>query len=447
VSRAELVTALGRKLDEARPALERADLYYRGAQPLAFLAPELRAAIGDRLRPVSVGFGRLIVGSLEERLDVEGFRLGADSPTEPDLWRIWQDSDLDEWSQLAHEEALALGRSFLLVWADEAGAPRITVESARQVYVQHAPGSRRRVAALKRWQEDGRGHAVVFTPREVVRLRTATELPVDTVTLDVPAGLWETVEVLPNALGVVPVVPLVNRRRLLSPDGASELVEVMGLIDALSKVVTDMLVSSEYAAMPRRYVTGIDLPTDEAGAVVEDESMSHVAGRTWMLESPDAKVGQFPEASLDGYTNAVAMLTQQIGALSGLPPHYLGLHGDQPASADAIRSAEASLVARARRRMRAFGGAWEEAMRLAVQVRDGRPDPRLSRLETVWRDPETRTTAQAADAAAKLRGIGLPLGQLLEDLGYTPAQQERIRSLRRAEALDGVLVDPRALTP
>ncbi len=288
---------------------------------------------------------------------------------------------------------------------------------------------------------------MVFTPDEVVRLRTATDLPLDSVTLDVPAGLWHVVERRPNPLGVVPVVPLVNRRRLLAPDGESELTDVVGLIDALAKVVTDLMVSSEYAAMPRRWITGLELPTDAAGNVLEDEALSPVAGRTWMLESEAARTGQYPEASLDAYTNAVAMLTQQIGALSGLPPHYLGLHGDQPASADAIRSAEASLVARARRRQRAFGGAWEEAMRLAVQVRDGRPDPRLSRLETVWRDPETRTVAQAADAAAKLHGIGVPLGALLDGLGFSPSQQERVRTLRRQEALDGVGVDLKALLP
>lgn len=255
-----------------------------------------------------------------------------------------------------------------------------------------------------------------------------------------PVGLWEVLDRRPNPLGV-PVVSLVNRRRLLAPDGESELADVIPLADALNKVVTDMLVSSEYAAMPRRWATGVELPTDEHGEVLTDEAFSPVAGRMWLLESETAKLGQFPEASLDAYTNAVAMLTQQIGALSGLPPHYLGLHGDQPASADSIRSAEASLVARARRRQRAFGGAWEEALGLAVLVRDGRPDPRLQRLETVWRDPETRTVAQAADAAAKLAGIGLPLGQLLEDLGYTPAQQERIRALCRQDALDAAGVD------
>jgi hypothetical protein len=136
--------------------------------------------------------------------------------------------------------------------------------------------------------------------------------------------------------------------------------------------------------------------------------------------------------------NALATLTQTLGALSGLPPHYLGLHGDQPASADAIRSAEAGLVSKVRRKQRVLSGGWEEVMRLAVAIRDRRFSPALSRLETVWSDPETRTVAQAADAAVKLVQAGLlaPDAALEAYVGLTPSQVERNRELRRAAALD-----------
>lgn len=48
------------------------------------------------------------------------------------------------------------------------------------------------------------------------------------------------------------------------------------------------------------------------------------------------------------------------------------------------------------------------------------------------RRPETRTPAQAADAAAKLAGIGVPLSVVLADtLGMSPAQVDRVRQARR----------------
>jgi hypothetical protein len=103
-----------------------------------------------------------------------------------------------------------------------------------------------------------------------------------------------------------------------------------------------------------------------------------------------------------------------------------GIHGSEVASADAIRSSEATLVPKARRRQRAFGGAWEDVMRLAVLVRDGVQRPGMESLEVIWRDPETRTVAQAADAAVKKLAVGVSREQILEDLGYSPVQIERM---------------------
>jgi hypothetical protein len=62
----------------------------------------------------------------------------------------------------------------------------------------------------------------------------------------------------------------------------------------------------------------------------------------------------------------------------------------------------------------------------------------------LWANPETRTPAQAADAAAKLAGIGVPLSVVLADtLGMTPAQVDRVRRARRGDALDAAGVDLR----
>ena len=45
---------------------------------------------------------------------------------------------------------------------------------------------------------------------------------------------------------------------------------------------------------------------------------------------------------------------------------------------------------------------------------------------TIWRDPETRTVAQAADAAVKKLAVGVSREQVLEDLGYSPVRIERM---------------------
>lgn len=433
---------LSDKLDATVPKLLQLDRYWHGQQPAAFLSADAKEALGDRLRMLSVNFPRLAVTALAERLQVTGFRTdGPDSQPDDALWQVWRRNGMEDAAAQAHTDALAYGRSFVMVWADNAGRPVITVESPLQTAVVRDPATRHVTAAFKRWIDGSTGHATLFEPDKITRL-TADGTMVDPAAMS--ASAWHTTEVIDNPLGVVPVVPIVNRGRLLDVDGVSEMADVLDLTDALSKIVSDMLVTSEFYARPRRWATGLEIVEDDAGQPVKP--FSAAMDDIWQSEAPETKFGQFDPARLDGYADAAALLTQQIGALAGLPPHYLGLHGDQPASADAIRSAEASLVARSYALQRTFGTAWADVAKLVLAVRDG-SDPTALDVDVVWANPETRTPAQAADAAAKLAGIGVPLSVVLADtLGMTPAQIDRVRQARRGDALDAAGVDLAKLT-
>ena len=79
---------------------------------------------------------RLSITSLTERLRVTGF-------TGVDMWDSWLRNDMDQESATAHREALLLGSSYVIVWADRLGRPLVTVESAKQVACLRDPGTRR----------------------------------------------------------------------------------------------------------------------------------------------------------------------------------------------------------------------------------------------------------------------------------------------------------------
>lgn len=435
---------LGRKLDEDTGRLATLDAYWLGTAPSAFLSPDAKEALGDRLRTLCVNFPRLAVASLAERLRVTGFRTeGPDAEPDEALWQVWRRNRLDDGADAAHTDALTYGRAFVIVWAGrDPATPRVTVESARQVATATDPADRTVTAALKRWAADGKGHAVVYEPDQITRYVSEANVVEAGA---IPLTGWTAAQTIGNPLGVVPVVPLVNRGRLLDVDGVSEMGPVLDLADAIAKLHADAMVTSEFYARPRRWMTGMEIVEDDEGSPVKPFSAALDA--LWHSESPETKFGQFEAARLDGYGDLIATLTQEVGALTGLPPHYLGLNGDQPASADAIRSAEASLVARAQSKARTFGQAWSDVARLILAVRDG-VDPTTLDVETVWANPETRTPAQSADAAAKLAGIGVPLSVVLsEQMGYTPAQVQRVREARRGEALDGVGLDLAGLLP
>jgi hypothetical protein len=443
-----LVHDLSHKLDAQQPAIVKADRYYTGTQPLAFVAPEVLAQTAGRLTSLVINWPRTIVDSVQRRCYVEGFRIGQGEIDE-DLWRMWQASNLDRGHRLGQVDALVHARTFLSVGppAREGRLPRIAVESAHQMVVEVDPASGEVVAALKRWADARTVFATLYLPDETHRFAATGVDGMGT------AQSWkERAPVEGQPLGAVPVVPLLNRPRLLNPDGESELTDVMPLADAINKLASDMIVTSEFSAMPRRYATGIQIPSGPDRERLQAEAAQYwdqaTKGKTW-LAGEGVEFGQFPETSIASYTEGIRLLTTQIAAIAGLPPQYLGISTANPASADAIRSAEVTLVERAKDKQQEWGDAYEQAMRLALALRDGVSLEDLSgdldSLETVWRETETPTVAQSMDAAVKGVQAGI-LDEVAaqERVGLSPMQRTAIAERREAAASSGATADVRA---
>lgn len=432
----DLLTQLLQKIDE--PAAKYAELerYYTGTQPLAFLSPEAKTALGDRFGRMASNLPRLAVTSLAERLRVTGF-------TGVDIWGDWLRNDLDQESGVAHREAMLLGQGYVIVWADRMGRPLVTVESAKQMSCLRDPGTRRITHALKRWETDTTTEAVLYGPDEIVRYRAQQT--------GATTGGFRVVESIVNPLGVPPVVRLLNSDRILD-EGVSEIEDLRPLCDALNKILADLMVSSEYVGRPRRWATGIELEEtdvlDEEGLPTGETEAANPypeGNRMMVAEEPAAKFGQLDAADLGGYSNAVDVILSQIAAVSALPAHYLGIMHDNPASADALRASEASLTARAEARQKQFGRSWEDVARLIIAVRDG-VDPLNVDVRVNWADAATRSIAQEADGVTKLFAAGLlPASYALKRLGYSDDEIAEIRTARRTEALDTAGVDLKAI--
>ena len=422
-----LLNDLLQRLDAPAARYAELDRYYTGTQPLAFLSPEAKTALGNRFGVMASNLPRLAVTALAERLRITGFS------GDPALWVDWVRNDLDQTSGVAHREALLMGDSFVIVWADQAGRPKVTVESAKQVATLTDPGSREVYAGIKRWEDPNlkQTHAVMYMRDKIVMLRADQRGAV--------AAGFKTVDEIPNPLGVVPVVNLRNTDRIIGDWGASEVDDLKPLVDGLNKSLVDLLVTSEYVGRPRRWATGIELteepvldddgnPVIEGGQPVMREVNPIPEGHRAMIsENQDAKFGQLAAADLAGYEASVRVLLSQIAAVSCLPQHYLGVMHDNPASADALRASEASLTARAEARQQTFGRAWETVARLMVAIRDGRDPNLIDGIRVQWADAATRSVAQEADAVVKLYQAGLlPQAYALAKLGYSDDEISKI---------------------
>jgi hypothetical protein len=310
-------------------------------------------------------------------------------------------------------------------------APVITVESPFQVTAIRDPKRTRVVKqALKEWFEiDGSRWANLY-------------LPDSTITYTVDHGKWTEVARDDHEFGVVPVVPMVNRPRTLRPDGLSEAHDLIPIIDAANKMATDMMVSGEYHAMPRRMVFGMKQSDFEDASGNPLPAWKRDAGTLWATENEKASAMQFTESDLAVFHNTIRLMARLGAQLAGLPPDELAFDTVNPPSAESRRAGETTFVKRVERKQTYLGGSWEDVIRLALRFRNGGQEDKAARsLETQWRDAGTPTRAQMADAVVKLvtardgqgRSI-IPVEQAREDLGYGPIARDRMAKMDKAAA-------------
>jgi hypothetical protein len=412
------------------------DAYLEGEQPISYMSAAMQRELGPTLRSVVLNWPRLVVDAYAARMKVEGFRYAGDDDTDDDLWAVWQANNLDKLFKQAKTEMLGLSRAYWVVGqADvEGGLPVITVESPFQMVALRDPRTRKVIEALKLWHDVNlQPWATLYQPNRTTTLRGE-------------GAHWVPTNVDDHMLGVVPVVPMVNRGRILRPNGISEFHDVIPIVDAAIKAASDMMVSAEFHAIPRRWIFGvkkedfIDPQTQQPLS-----TWSKLTGRVWSHSNPDTKAGQFPEAQLSNFHETIKLLAQLASQVAALPANYLAFNSVNPSSADAMRAIDAQLELRIRDKFTDNGEDLEDVMRLVLRMQTGEWDPKAASLETVWADPGTPTMAQKMDAAVKgvtARGSDgkslIPVEQAREDLGYSVNARKRMAEMDNANSMSEV---------
>jgi hypothetical protein len=428
----KVVDDLLMELNGKQGTLEENQAYYDASVRLRALGlstpPEMR------FLTAAVGWPSMYVTSLEERLDVEDFRMGDESAGDDRLRDWWQANLLDVESGPGHIETLVHGISYITVSAPNEDAdedpdiPIIKLESPFNFIAKQDYRTRKVKSALRVYEDPeipNEKYVALFLPDETVYLAQSKK----------QSSQWTLDYRVPHELGRVLVSPLVNRNRIHQWTGVSEISrELRSATDAASRIMMNLQSAAELMAIPQRILFGVseeDFPVDvsKPGAAME----AYMA-RIMAFENEAGKATQFQSADLRNYVDALQELAKQVASYTGLPPQYLSFSSDNPASAEAIKSAESRLIKKVERKARLFGQSWEEAMRLGMLVIDGKIPTDSYKLETVWRDPSTPTFAAKADGTVKLHQQGIvPTEQARIDLGYSDVQRKEMAKMDKSD--------------
>jgi hypothetical protein len=400
------LAVLNAELDRRGRRYRLLDSYYEASAAVPAAVARARVVQAYRmLMPVaSAPWGSLVVDSVQDRLEVAGIR--SDLPeVDKQVWRVWQDNQMDSESKLAHNSALLSGRAFALVWPGATGQPEISLDSAEQMIVRYREGSRRqRVAALRRWMDGDTPNVTLYRPDAIYKFQgpknSSGMAGTQWQRREVPGEEWP----LPNPLNVVPVVEIALNRRLKPGSfgyARGEFEHCIGLIDRINLLTFLGLVVAFWMGFPLRGVIGERIIRDDDGNALPPFEVN--ADTVFQLENPEAKLAQYQAA--DRKNLSVFAELDQLSTVTKTPRHYFPLEqGMSNLAADAIRASEGALHAKVTAHKASAGEGWEEVLRLAGRMLD-QPVDLPADAALLWKDHESRSLAERADAATKLKDL------------------------------------------
>lgn len=455
---AKLEKELGRRRDDIQRHVD----YYDGKQPLAFASEQYRDWFGDQYGGFADNWCAPVVDAMTERLRLMGVRPREATKVDSQLRQWWEESGAAADSPLAFGTMATSRRVFALVWddGDDEGIPEVTFEDPRQAIVSYEAGSRRkRRSALKRWSDDEFDYATLYTPDFVWKFERqrlgakvgGLELPESTRTS--LAG-WQPRQAagddawpIPNPLGVVPMVEIQNRPKLLGQP-LSEISGVIAMQDAINALWAYLFTAADFAALPQRVILGAQLPKipvlNEHGQKIGEKPLDLPDAnvkRILNLEGPDAKIGQWDSANLDAFTGVIEKAANHIGNQTKTPLYYFA-SSIQNISGDTLKALDSGLVAKVGERMETSDEAIREIHRLMALVAGNETLARAVRGGTViWADHEVRSEAQKVDALAKLKEIGFPFEYIAERyVGGDADELERLMRMYKAQIREDPLM-------
>lgn len=418
---------LSAKVTRSDRELVRLEKYRDGEQRLRQMGLAVPPELRDFVTIINVP--GMAVREPVARQDLRGFQRSNSDEVDKDMQEAWESNNMEAQSMLAHADARTFGRAFVSVSAgDVPDSPVITVESPIGMAVE--TDSRRRVisAGLRRWKGDDRAeYATMWMPGERLDLRR-------------DQGLWTLEErvVSKSAPKLVPLVMLLNRQWQGRQAGRSEMSDVIGLTDAIARMITNMQVAGEALALPHRWAAGID-PAD----FVDDQGNPLPVWEAYMTAirataNENAKFGSFATADLENFNAAVNNMLAWCGAMLGLPTRYMGQQTVNPAAEGAIIADEIRLIKNVEMMNRFDGAAWSWVMGLHEFFRTGEESSGNS-IRAMWFNPATPTYSQRAEAVFKMTTGARPILSregAWDELGWSEARKAKERAYFAAELDD-----------
>lgn len=378
------------------------------------------------------------VEAIEALVNLEGFVIPGSTAAEFGIDRIVEENRLRIEATQAHTSSFKYGVAFLAVLAGVEGEPEVVIRacSATSSTALWDPNKRRAWAALAITQLTN------DSPSEFILL-----LDDVVITATLKDSAW-SLEIAAHDLGRCPVAVLPFKPSVEEPFGRSRITRgVMTITERVARTLLRMEISAEFYSSPQRWLMGAaDDAFENADGTTRDR-WEVTLGKMLAIPADDEgntpTVGQFPQLTMQPHMDMVRSDAALFSGETNIPVSALGIIHDNPASDAAMQSAYMALYGEAERSQEPFGAGWVDAIKMAVEIRDGKDRAaELTGLRAKWSRVDTPTLAARGDFVGKQIASFPWMAQsdvLLEESGYDQTTIERLQVDRRKAGVSSVV--------
>ncbi|MCU0239235.1 MAG: phage portal protein, partial [Pyrinomonadaceae bacterium] len=344
------------------------------------------------------------------------------------VWKIWQANRLDVRSDLVHKESLKKGDSYIIVWVDSNKKTTIYPQKADNVcvfYDEETPG---KISwAAKGWIDSNKFARLNLYYADRIEKYISKKEAKNGLPAEKDFQAFAEEPKVENPYKIVPVFHFPNNADIAN-SGKAESVDAIPIQNALNKTVCDMMVGSEFAALPQRYATGLENEYDDAG----NPKPPFLSGieRLWTSESIDTKFGEFSAANLENFLKVKESFKTDIATITGTPLHYFMQTSGQSPSGESQRRSETRFISKCKLKQNAFGQIWADVMAFALLIEKGKKDIQLF---TNWIDAGELSEKEKLENLLLKKELGIDEETLFTEAGYGADEIQRILAATQAK--------------
>jgi hypothetical protein len=379
--------------------------------------------------PFRFNFSKTVVDAVLNRLEIE--QVETTNPQSDEFINtIYDQTDLKLDMNEIHKNVLVYGDAYAIIWPDMQGQLSIDYNSPlNTVVIYDEENTRIKSFAAKLWQITDE------LDRKVIRLNMYYADRIEKYEalgdLDFINGVPNVslIETVVNPWGECPVFHF----RTSKPFGRPEHADAFGPQDAINKLISTHMYTVDYQGAPQRYALSNGGSSNEFTDFSPDDtarenigSLQNGPGQLWYLQGVQA-VGQFPAADPKTFTDPVNEFVSDMAAITSTPVHYFSSTQYLP-SGQALRVAEAPLFKKVLNRQLALGSTWRDLFKFMLKI-----EGITAEVEIDWKSPESIDSLDQWDIAVRKRSVGIPVKQILLELGYDPEMAQLIEDASGAQ--------------